>query len=73
MAAPVPRVVVVTRASEYDALLARHGTEPQVRFFLERRGQALDAVRRRHERWQAALDAVSQAIPPGWRRTQGGW
>jgi len=68
MAAPVPRVVVVTRASEYAALLARHGTEPQVRFFLEQRGQTLDAVRRRHDRWMAALDAVSQAIPADWRR-----
>ncbi len=70
MSAPVPRVVVVTRASEYDALLARHGTEPQIRFFLEQRGQSLDAVRRRHERWLGALDAVSQAIPPEWRRTR---
>lgn len=70
MPAPAPRVVVVTRASEYSALLARHGTEPQVRFFLEQRGQTLDAVRRRHERWLAALDAVSQAIPPEWRRAR---
>jgi len=70
MAAPVPRVVVVTRASEYAALLARHGTEPQARFFLEQRGQTLDAVRRRHDRWMAALDAVSQAIPADWRRTR---
>src|SRR5262245_7511009 len=70
MAAPVPRVVVVTRASEYAALLARHGTEPQVRFFLEQRGQTLDGVRRRHDRWMAALDAVSQAIPADWRRAR---
>ena len=70
MAAPVPRVVVVTRASEYAALLARHGTEPQARFFLEQRGQTLDAVRRRHDRWMAALDAVSQAIPADWRRAR---
>jgi hypothetical protein len=70
MAAPVPRVVVATRASEYDALLARHGTEPQVRFFLEQRGQTLDAVRLRHDRWMAALDALSQAIPADWRRAR---
>jgi NAD kinase len=70
MATPVPRVVVVTRASEYDALLARHGTEPQVRFFLEQRGQSLDVVRHRHERWLKALEAVSQAIPTEWRRTR---
>ncbi len=70
MASPVPRVVVVTRASEYSALLARHGTEPQARFFLEQRGQSLGAIRKRHERWTAALDAVSQSIPPGWRRAR---
>jgi hypothetical protein len=70
MSVAVPRVVVVTRASEYGALLARHGTEPQVRFFLEQRGQTLDAVRGRHARWMAALDAVSQAIPAGWRRAR---
>jgi hypothetical protein len=62
--------VVVTRASEYAALLTRHGTEPQVRFFLEQRGQTLDAVRLRHDRWMAALDAVSQAIPADWRRAR---
>ena len=70
MTAAAPRVVVVTRASEYDALLARHGTEPQVRFFLEQRGQSLDVVRRRHARWTAALEAVSQAIPSEWRRAR---
>ena len=70
MAATVPRVVVVTRASEYDALLARHGTEPQVRFFLKQRGQSLDAVRKHHERWLGALEAVSQAIPSDWRRAR---
>jgi len=63
-------VVVVTRASEYSALLARHGTEPQARFFLEQRGQSLDAIRKRHQRWTAALDAVSQSIPPEWRRAR---
>ncbi|HTS82416.1 MAG TPA: NAD+ kinase [Myxococcaceae bacterium] len=70
MTAAAPRVVVVTRASEYHALLARHGTEPQVRFFLEQRGQSLDVVHKRHERWMAALEAVSQAIPSGWRRAR---
>ncbi|HEY1905821.1 MAG TPA: NAD+ kinase [Myxococcaceae bacterium] len=70
MAATAPRAVVVTRASEYDALLARHGTEPQVRFFLEQRGQSLDAVRKRHARWMGALETVSQAIPSDWRRAR---
>jgi NAD kinase len=70
MAATVPRVVVVTRATEYAVLLARHGTAPQVRFFLERRGQSIDEVRRRHDRVEAALAEVSRAIPTRWRRAR---
>ncbi len=70
MAGKVPRVVVLTRASEYRMLLARHGTEPQARFFLERRGQSIDEVRRRHERLERALAAISAAIPADWRRTR---
>ena len=48
MAAPVPGSVVVTRGSELELLLARHGTREQARFFLERRGQAIADVERRH-------------------------
>jgi NAD kinase len=70
MGAKVPRVVVVTRASEYQLLLARHGTEFQAKFFLERRGQSIGEVRRRHDRLQLALEAVSRAIPVDWRRAR---
>jgi len=70
MAGMVPRVVVLTRQSEYRLLLARHGTEPQVRFFLEQRGQTIDGVRSRHQRLEAALATVSAAIPADWRRTR---
>ncbi|MCM2334759.1 MAG: hypothetical protein NDI82_12535 [Anaeromyxobacteraceae bacterium] len=69
-AGQVPRVVVVTRSSEYQALLARHGTRGQAAFFLSRRGQDLTDLERRHARLQAALETVSQAIPPGWRRVR---
>jgi NAD kinase len=68
--APVPRVVIVTRASELEALLARHGTREQARFFLERRGQSLREVEHRHVRREAALAEVSRAIPIAWRRVR---
>ncbi|ACY18835.1 inorganic polyphosphate/ATP-NAD kinase [Haliangium ochraceum] len=64
-----PRVVVVTRATQYDELIARHATRQQAAFFLESRGQSLAAVDRAHRLWLAALEAVSQAIPVSWRRT----
>jgi NAD kinase len=67
---PVPRVIVVTRASELEALLARHGTREQARFFLERRGQALADIERRHALRDTALLVISQAIPVAWRRTR---
>lgn len=66
----VPRAIVVTRASEYQALLARHGTRAQAAFFLSRRGQTLADLERRHALLQAALDEVSRAIPPEWRRAR---
>ncbi|MGC4001458.1 MAG: NAD+ kinase [Anaeromyxobacter sp.] len=70
MGAPVPRVVVVTRATELEALVARHGTRAQARFFLEARGQALADLERRQEAQDAALQLVSQAIPSEWRRVR---
>jgi NAD kinase len=70
VAAPVPRAVVVTRASELEALVARHGTRAQARFFLERRGRDLTEVERHHALRDEALAAVSRAIPISWRRVR---
>ncbi len=50
-----PRVVVVIRPTEYDELLARHGTRGQVDFFLRSRGQDVVEVLDRHARTAAAL------------------
>ena len=66
----VPRAIVVTRASEYQALLARHGTRGQAAFFLERRGQTIDDLERRDALLRSALEAISRAIPAGWRRAR---
>lgn len=62
-----PRVVQVTRASEYDGLLARHGTREQARFYLAGRGESLEEVDRRHRELQDALRSVRRAIPASWR------
>jgi hypothetical protein len=70
VAGPAPRAVIVTRASELEALLARHGTRGQARFFLEARGQSLAEVERRHARREAALAQVSRALPVAWRRVR---
>ena len=63
-----PRVVLVHRRTEYDELVARHGSPGQAAFFLSTRGRSLDEVRARHDRQEAALHQVGDAIPLSWRQ-----
>lgn len=67
MTAMFPRVVVVTRETEYELLLARHATLGQAAFFLESRGQSIDEVRRNHDIFEGALKTVLQSVPVEWR------
>ncbi len=60
----------MTRATDYDLLLARHGTRAAVVFFLETRGQSLGAIEDRHFRQASALDRVLRQIPVSWRRSR---
>ncbi len=63
-----PRVVLVYRHSEYEQLLARHGTHGQAEFFLASHGRSLAEVAGRHAAQQRALTTVAAAIPLDWRR-----
>ena len=65
-----PRAVLVHRTTEYEELLARHGTHGQAEFFLSSRGRSLAEVAERHHRHRRALTDVAAAVPPRWRRTQ---
>jgi hypothetical protein len=65
-----PRAVVVTRPTDLEMLLLRHGTLAQARFFLESRGQAVDVVADRHRVQEEAVHAVLAAIPLSWRRAR---
>ncbi len=65
----LPRVVIVTRSSEYSGLLARHGTREQARFFLETRGQSIEPAEAHHEELQQAIQTVTRALPTDWRRS----
>ncbi|MFJ7957564.1 hypothetical protein ACIQ62_14890 [Streptomyces sp. NPDC096319] len=65
-----PRAVLVHRTTEYEELLARHGTHGQAAFFLAARGRSVDAVRERHERTRRALAEVAGAVPLTWRQTR---
>ncbi|MEZ5373220.1 MAG: hypothetical protein R2704_10860 [Microthrixaceae bacterium] len=65
-----PRAVLVHRRSEYDELVARHGTAGQAAHFLAERNQSIDVLVERHEALAAALGAVSATIPTDWRRAE---
>jgi hypothetical protein len=62
--------VLVRRRSEYDELLARHGTAQQAAFFLGQRGRSLDAVHERHRRLEEAIQSAMAAVPAEWRRAE---
>ncbi|MFI2763547.1 hypothetical protein ACH5A3_32540 [Streptomyces echinatus] len=62
-----PRAVLVHRRTEYEELLARHGTHGQAAFFLSSRGRSIDEVARRHADTRQALRDVASAVPLTWR------
>ena len=63
-----PRAVYIVRETDYDLLLARHGTREQARFFLETRGQKLEETERRHREFNDVLRNARAAIPSDWRQ-----
>ncbi|GAB3990737.1 diacylglycerol kinase catalytic domain-containing protein [Nocardioides marmoraquaticus] len=63
-----PRVVVVTRRTEYDELLATHGTRGQAAFFLSTRGRDLAELEERHRATRRAVETATAGIPLEWRR-----
>ncbi|MFF8973084.1 hypothetical protein [Streptomyces sp. NPDC014995] len=65
-----PRAVLVHRTSEYEELVARHGTHGQAAFFLASRGRDIEEVAERHRRTRRALAEVTAAIPLTWRQTR---
>mgnify|MGYP001228403967 CR=1 FL=1 len=63
-----PRAVVVHRRTQYDDVIARHGTRGQAEFYLAMRQQDLSDVEQRHAQTQTALAAVGSAILSEWSR-----
>ncbi|MGW6733912.1 hypothetical protein [Streptomyces sp. NPDC055013] len=65
-----PRVVLVHRTTEYEELVARHGTHGQAAFFLASRGRDIAEIAERHHRTRHALAEVTSAIPLTWRQSR---
>ena len=59
------KVVIVTRRTELEELVARFNSVPQARFYLEHAGQDFEPIAARHARYHAALEAVRQGVPRG--------
>ncbi|MFE0250195.1 hypothetical protein [Streptomyces sp. NPDC059010] len=65
-----PRVVLVHRTTEYEELVARHGTHGQAAFFLSSRGRDIGEIVERHQRAGQALAEVASAVPMTWRQAR---
>ncbi len=65
-----PRVVILTRQSEYDSLLAEHGTRGQVDFFLKTRGQTVADIESAHVKQIAAVETAKRMVPAEWSMAQ---
>src|SRR6266567_2844219 len=65
-----PRLVLVTRKSQLELLLERHGTYGQARFYLNSRGGNIASAEEAHERFAAGYARVQAAIPPDERRVR---
>ncbi|MFF4801658.1 hypothetical protein ACFY1U_25200 [Streptomyces sp. NPDC001351] len=65
-----PRVVLIHRTTEYEELVAHHGTHGQAAFFLSSRGRDIEEVAERHRRTRRALAEVTSAIPLTWRQSR---
>lgn len=63
-----PRAVLVRRSTEYEELIARHGTRGQAEFFLRNRDQTMEPLVERHAATASAWRGVLRAVPPDWRR-----
>ena len=59
------KVVIVTRRTQLEELVARFNTVPQAQFYLEHAGQDFMPIAAEHQRYQAVLDGVRGRIPEG--------
>lgn len=66
MTSLAPRVVLVTRQSEYEALLAAHATRGQAEFFLATRGQRIEEIEARHIQQVRAVAEAKRKVPADW-------
>ena len=57
------RVVLVTRNTELDELVARFSTAQQARFYIEQSGHAFEPIVAAHDTYYRAVEAFSKTLP----------
>jgi NAD kinase len=62
------KVVIVTRKTMLEELVARFNSVGQAKFYLEHAGEDFAPIAAAHERYHAALDAVRALVPAGVRQ-----
>ncbi len=63
-----PRLVVVTRPTEYEGLIATHATHGQAAWYLKSRGQDIELYVQRHAAQQGAVEVILRDAPETWKR-----
>ena len=56
-------VIIVTRKTELDDLVARFNTQAQAKFYLEQAGQSFEQIQAAHEKHQQVLTNVRKVVP----------
>jgi NAD kinase len=56
-------VVIVTRKTELDELVARFNTRAQARFYLEQAGRSFEAIAARHAKYDCVLTKLRRVVP----------
>lgn len=59
------KIVIVTRKTALEELIARFSTVGQVKFYLEHAGQDFAPIEAAHAQYRAVLDKVRGLVPPG--------
>ena len=56
-------VIIVSRKTELDDLVARFNTKAQAKFYLQQAGQSFETIEAAHEKHQQVLSKVRQTMP----------
>ena len=59
------KIVIVTRQTQLEELVARFNTVGQAKFYLEHAGQDFAPIEQAHGQYHAVLDGVRAMVPPG--------